>query len=123
MVTSEIQTWLERYGQAWQARDANAFAQLFSVDATYYWGPFRAPQRGRQEIASAVRSAFSGQQDVRFAYSLLTESTSPCIAHWTCEFVRPGSEKSVSIDGIFLLRFDAQGLCEEFREWWHSDET
>jgi hypothetical protein len=117
-----LESWLESYGRAWQARDANAFAELFTADAAYYWGPFREPQRGRKAIASAVGSAFSGQRDVNFKSRRLGNSAAPYVAHWMCEFVRSSSRRRVTVDGIFVLRFDEHGLCEEFREWWHCNE-
>jgi hypothetical protein len=117
-----IDGWLASYGQAWQARDPIAFSELFSADAAYCWTPFREPQRGRQAIASAVRAAFSGQRDIHFTYELLAGSAAPYVAHWTCEFTRITSGRRVAVDGIFVMRFDDQGQCKEFREWWHSDE-
>jgi hypothetical protein len=98
------------------------FSQLFTPDAVYHWTPFQEPQRGRQEIASAVGAAFSGQRDIQFSARLLAAECDPCIAHWTCSFTRVASGRRVAVDGLFLLRFDDSGLCREFREWWHSSE-
>lgn len=117
-----IEDWLASYGRAWQAKDPIVFSELFSPDAAYYWTPFREPQLGRQAIASAVRAAVSGQRDIHFSSRLLAGSADTYIAHWRCEFIRISSARRVTIDGIFVMRFDDQGQCEEFREWWHSDE-
>ncbi len=117
-----LNDWLGSYGRAWQTKDPVAFSELFSAEAAYYWGPFREPQRGRQAIASAVRAAFSRQSEVHFSYKILAGSAAPYVAHWTCEFTRISSGRRITVDGIFVLRFDDQGHCEEFREWWHSDE-
>jgi hypothetical protein len=117
-----IDDWLVSYGRAWQARDPIAFSELFSPDAAYYWTPFREPQLGRQAIAWAVGAAFSGQRDIHFSSRLLAGSVAPFVAHWRCEFIRISSGRRVTVDGIFVLRFDDQGQCEELREWWHSDE-
>ena len=122
MSPEALNGWLESYRQAWQRKDPVAFSELFSANAAYYWGPFRQPQRGRQAIASAVRAAFSGQSEVQFTFGILAGSVAPFVAHWTCEFTRISSGRRVLVDGIFVLRFDDQGQCEEFREWWHSDE-
>ena len=122
MSPAAITKWFESYGRAWEARDPIAFSELFSAEAWYYWGPFREPQRGRVEIESAVRTAFSGQSDVRFNFRLLSGATAPYVAHWMCKFIRVASGRLITIDGIFVLQFDAHGHCEEFREWWHSDE-
>jgi SnoaL-like domain len=122
MSPAALEGWLESYGRAWQARDPIVFSELFTATAEYYWEPFREPQRGRHAIASAVGAAFSGQSDVRFRFRLLTDSAAPYVAHWTCEFIRISTGRHTTVDGIFVMRFNDQGQCEEFREWWHSDE-
>ena len=122
MPPATIDNWLASYGRAWQARDSVAFSELFSPDAAYYWTPLQEPKRGREAIASAVTAAFSRQRDIHFSFKLLAGSAAPTVAHWTCEFIRISSGRRVTVDGIFVLRFDDQGRCEELREWWHSDE-
>lgn len=118
-----IDAWLANYGRAWQARDPITFSELFAADAAYYWTPFREPQLGREAITTAVRAAFSGQRDIHFSFRVLAGSAAPYVAHWTCEFTRISSGRQATVDGIFVLRFDDQGQCAEFREWWHSDES
>jgi hypothetical protein len=32
------------------------------------------------------------------------------------------SRVPVKLDGILLVKLNDDGLCEEFREWWHKQE-
>jgi hypothetical protein len=122
MTPQAVADWLARYGRAWEQKDAVAFTDLFTEDATYRWTPFLEPMRGREGIAAAVIGAFNVQQDIHFGWTLLAAAGEPFIAHWTCEFKRIPAGNPVRLDGIFVLRFDGRGLCHDFREWWHSDE-
>lgn len=46
-----------------------------------------------------------------------------CVARWWCSLVRPATGHPLRLDGILMVKPAADGLCEEFREWWHSDES
>ena len=122
MTPGNVNDWLTRYGTAWQEKNAEAFVELFSPDAVYRWTPFSKPLVGRDELGAAVRAAIADQRDIRFDFTPLGATASLFIAHWTCEFDRVSSQKRVHLDGIFQLSFDHRGLCQVFREWWHSDE-
>jgi SnoaL-like domain len=111
--------WLEAYGRAWEALDADAAADLFTEDATYREQPFEEPARGREEIRAYWQEAVDAQEDVRFGYEVLAEN----VARWWCSFSRKASGKRVELDGIFVCKFADDGRCSTFREWWHARET
>lgn len=123
MTRPTFETWLRRYGAAWEARDAAAFVALFTEDCRYHWRPFQEPQRGHEELTAVVSAAFGRQREVRFGAEVLGLTDDGAgLAHWWCSFRRPGQDRRVTLDGIFLVELDHQGLCRVFREWWHSDE-
>jgi hypothetical protein len=124
MDRSEIERWLDAYGQAWQRRDADAAASLFSEDASYQWGPFEEPLRGRDAIRERWALATGGQADVSFGSEPLALTESVAVARWWVSFVRPVSSTMVELDGIFLLKFTAEGsCCSQLREWWNNRES
>ena len=122
MTDADLSAWLGRYGRAWEARDADRFAALFSPDVRYHWTPFDEPQAGRGAVADAFRNAVQRQEDILFDATILSFQERTGIARWRCSFRRPGATSRVRLDGIFLMEFDDAGLCATFREWWHSDE-
>jgi len=121
--TTDFETWLERYGQAWVDRDPEAAAALFSEDAEYYETPFGEPARGRDGVRGYWADATGNQSDVTFSYQVVSCSSDAKVARWKAEFTRASSGVTVRLDGVFLLRFDAAGLCRELREWWHIVEA
>ena len=107
-----FQDWLNRYIDAWRTGDPDAIGELFSADASYWYGPYRKPTVGRDAI----------------------------VRDWTADRDEPGSWEAeyrpLAIDGetavaigesrytngrtysnIFVCRFDDEGRCAEFREW------
>ena len=117
-----FENWIQAMGAAWEARDADRFAQLFTKNAHYYWTPFQEMLEGRGQIANAVEKAVTAQQDVKFRYNVIDWSDRAGTAHWRCTFNRENGDQ-VIIDGMLRAILDEDGLCEEFREWWHSNES
>ena len=123
MTHHQFDTWLKTYGVAWEAKDADAFARLFTENVRYYWTPFEEPKTGRDGVAGAFKHAVANQQDIYFSYEILAVGEERCVARWWCTLARPDTCHPVRIDGILMLKPTTDGLGEEFREWWHSDEA
>jgi hypothetical protein len=114
--------WLAAYGAAWEARDAPAFARLFSDECAYHWTPAQPPYVGPAAIAGAFARAVATQDDIRFSAEVLSVDAGQGLAHWTCVFTRRPAGHGVRLDGILLARAGPDGTCAEFREWWHLVE-
>lgn len=112
--------WLDAYGRAWEGRDPEAAARLFTDDAAYYETPFDVPARGREGISMYWTEATGSQQDIRFSSEVLAITEDKGIARWRVAFTRVSSDIPVELDGIFLVELNGEGLCTGFREWWHS---
>ena len=122
LTEQRFQSWLSAYGEAWQAKDAGAFAALFADNALYYWTPFDEAKKGSGEIQAAFADAVSTQRDIDFGARILYVQAQLGAAHWSCAFTRISTGKRVHLDGIFVVQFADAGKALSFREWWHSDE-
>ena len=120
MERTKFENWLDAYKHAWEDRDPDAAADLFTVDANYHETPFEAPARGREGIRDYWSDATRYQEGIEFSYEVLATTENMGIAHWHTEFTRLTSNSTVELDGIFLVELDANGKCTEFREWWHK---
>ncbi|WP_114950926.1 nuclear transport factor 2 family protein [Sphingosinicella terrae] len=118
-----FKTWLDAYKSAWEGRDPDAAALLFSEDATYQEAPWDAPMAGREAIRAYWARVTAGQRDVAFGYDGLVCSGDEGLCHWTASFLTdPGGDR-IQFDGIFRCRFDGAGQVATFREWWHMKLT
>lgn len=114
--------WLDEYGRAWEQRDPDAAAGLFTEDAVYQWGPFGRRLRGRLIIREAWAEAVETQENIEFGYEVLTASARGGIARWWCSADQLDRGVREHDEGIFRLAFDETGLCTSFEEWWNSRE-
>jgi len=122
MTYESFQHWLDAYGRAWETRDPQAAAQLFAEAATYQETPFDEPLRGRAAIVAYWSEVPRTQEQIRFGHKILSTKEHTGIAHWWASFVRLPAKSPVALNGIFVVTFDANGQCVEFREWWHRQE-
>lgn len=112
-----LRQWLDDYGAAWQARNAEAAAQLFTPTATYQETPYAEPFVGREGVARYWTSATAEQRDVAFEANILAIAGDIGVAEWSATFKNATSGVQIGLDGVFVLRFDGK-LCRELREWW-----
>ncbi len=122
MTETQLQEWLDAYGRAWESRDPDAAAALFTEDVEYYETPFGEPARGRTGVRDYWATATANQRDVVFRHQTLAVTPELGVARWNAGITRAGSGIRVRLDGIFVLAFAADGLCCELREWWHRSE-
>jgi ketosteroid isomerase-like protein len=115
----EFDAWLRGYKSAWEQRDPQAAAALFTDDAEYYWTPFDPPHRGKDGIAAVWLGAVSQQKDIDFTYDVLAVNGAVGIAHWHTKLTAVPDNAPVELDGIIVATFAPSKHCREFREWWH----
>ena len=119
MDPAKFESWLDAYKRAWETRDPEVAASLFTAKATYQETPFEDPVRGREGIRDYWWDVTRYQEGIEFSYEVLATTETVGIAHWHSGFTRLTSNSAVELDGIFLVKLDADGKCTEFREWWH----
>ena len=113
MTRDDVQGWLDRYIEAWSSYDADAIGALFSDDASYAYHPYDDPLQGRAAIVESWLSERDepGSWEAHYAPTLLAGD---------CAIVT--GETSYAEGRVFSnlweLRFDGDGLCVEYVEWY-----
>jgi len=116
---AKVESWLKGYKEAWETRDADKVALLFTEDATYQEDPYKVPFQGRKGIHEYWTTVTADQKDVDFTFEVLSVKGNTGIAHWHSEFIQASSGTTIILDGIFILEFSQEGLCRNLKEWWH----
>jgi ketosteroid isomerase-like protein len=111
--------WMEAYGRASEKNDARASAALFAPDARYYETPFDEPLAGREAIHSYWKRGAQTLKDKETEYEVLAVKENRGFARWKAKFTSRDSGKRSLLDCVFVVAFNDQDLCTEFREWWH----
>jgi hypothetical protein len=127
MDRGHVDGWLAGYIEAWRTYDRERVAALFSADAQYRYHPYDEWIRGRD----AIVSSWLGESDVQGASTpdpagtwkaeyrtIAVDGDVAAATGSTTYFVEPGGPVDRIYDNCFVLKFAADGRCQEFTEWY-----
>jgi uncharacterized protein (TIGR02246 family) len=115
-----VDEWIQAYRRAWEERDADAAAALFTEDGEYRTHPFLDVNKGRDGVRSYWSEVTSTQANVGVRVGRpFRDGDRVAVEFWTT-MENAGAE--VTLAGCLLLRFDANGLCSALREYWFFEE-
>lgn len=126
MDKAAVDRWLEAYVEAWKTYDRQRIATLFADDVKYRYNPYLDPLEGREAV---VRS-WLGEDDPAGAstrdepgtydatYHAVAVDGPVAVATGSSIYHRePGGPVHRQFYNCFVLRFDEDGRCTEFTEW------
>jgi ketosteroid isomerase-like protein len=127
MDQATAQDWLDRYVAAWMSYDPDDVSELFSEDVAYRYHPYDEPIVGRDAVvASWLGEGSSGGASTRDApgtyeaeYSPVAVDGDTVVATGTSRYREvPGGPIIRTYDNCFVMRFDGEGRCREFTEYY-----
>ena len=127
MDRTDAQAWLDRYVAAWLSYDADDIASLFTEDVLYRYHPYDDPIVGREAVvASWLGEANSDGASTRDAPGTYAAQYEPVAVDGEIVVATGTSSYRERLDGpivrvyhnCFVLRFDAEGRCQEFTEYY-----
>ena len=121
LTAAVLTRWLDGYRAAWENRDPDRAASLFTDNATYQETPYDKPFEGPAGVREYWANVTRDQRNVKFEYQVIAVSGNTGIAHWSAKFESAPSGAPVGLDGIFVLDFAPDGRCSRLREWWHLE--
>lgn len=115
---------LATYKQAWETRDPDLAANLFTRDAHYWETPFGEPIVSREAIRAYWKTATDAQRDIRFTVRDSFAVGHTLVAEWSCTYTHQPSGSPAAagerreLAGILLADFYGEEV-RSFREYWH----
>ena len=116
---SDAKDFLDKYKRAWETRDPDLAASLFTRDAHYKENPFGQPIIGRAAIHDYWAEATRRQEDIRFTVTNSLHTGYVLIAEWTCTYRDRATGKRRELAGMFFADFYGNQV-RAFREYWQS---
>ncbi len=121
------QAWLDRYVAAWLSYDAHAIAELFTEDVRYRYHPYDDPIVGKEAVVASwlgesdpegasTRDA-PGTYSARYA-PVAVDDDAVVATGMTSYSERPDGPIVRVYYNCFVMRFDAEGRCREFTEYY-----
>jgi len=116
----DIDRWLADYKAAWENRDPDAAAALFSENALYRESPYEEPFHGRQGVHDYWTRVTATQSDIDLRYGAVIAAADRAAVEWWVTLKNDGAD--ITLAGEFYLLFDSDGLVRDLREYWHFGE-
>jgi hypothetical protein len=127
MERADVDRWLEAYVRAWKSYRRKDIEALFAADVQYRYHPYDDPLQGRDAVVAAwlgedVPAGASGRDEpgtYEATYHAIAVDGDVAVATGTSSYrTKPGGpfDKAV-FDNCFVMKFDAEGRCREFTEW------
>jgi hypothetical protein len=112
-----VSEWLANYREAWRSYDPSAIGALFSEHASYRYHPYDEPLRGREAIVASWLEERDAEGTYNGVYEPLVVTDDVVVATGTSTYKSTDGSMDRVYDNCFIIRFDDQGRCTEFTEW------
>jgi ketosteroid isomerase-like protein len=126
MERADVARWLDDYVEAWKTYDRERIAALFAEDVEYRYHPYDEPITGRDAVVEswlgegehegASTRDEEGTYDASYA-PVAVEGDVAVATGSSSYFERPGGPVEKVYDNCYVMRFDNEGRCREFTEW------
>jgi len=123
----DVDQWLRAYVAAWQSYDPDEIGALFAEDVEYRYHPYEEPVRGRPAVVRSWLgedvSPGASTRDAPGTYDAVYQAVAVdgdvAVATGSSRYrIEPGGPVDTVFDNCFVMRFDADGRCREFTEWY-----
>jgi hypothetical protein len=122
LITNKLfEDWLDGLGKAWVNKDPVAASNLCSKNVIYYEDPFLPPLTNRDQVKNMWSEVPNSQKNIKYSYEIISIIQNMCITEWSASFTRIPSNTPAKLKGIYLVKLDSDGLCEEFHQWWNTN--
>ena len=123
----EVDRWLADYVAAWKSYEREAIAELFSEDVVLRYHPADEPITGREDVVASwlgegdFPTASSRDEPGTYdaSYRAVAVDGDVAVAVGSSAYSdEPGGPVTKIFDNCFVMRFDDEGRCREFTEWY-----
>ena len=127
MERADVSRWLEDYVEAWKTYDREQIAALFAPDVKYWYHPYDEPISGRDAVVEswlgegehegASERDEEGTYDASYRPVAVDGDVAVATGSSTY-YERPGGPVEKVYDNCMVIRFDPEGRCREYTEWY-----
>ena len=113
----QAEKFLATYKEAWETRNPELAAHLFTRDAQYRADAFSEPIVGREGICDYWRSAISRQEEIHFKVHSVFRTGYTLIAEWNCLYRHRRTAERRELKGSLYAEFYGAQV-RNFRAYW-----
>ena len=109
-IAEPIEIWLTQFKKAWQDKNIDSVADLFTDDVEYWETPFRKLEDKAQ--LKSEWQAINDQTNIELDLEDSVSANSEFVVKWSLKYSANGELQEWS--GLYLIKFDGNGLCNYF---------
>jgi ketosteroid isomerase-like protein len=122
----DVDRWLEAYVEAWETYDREQVEALFAEDISYRYHPYDEAIEGREAVVeswlNAGEDSDASERDepgtYEAGYRAVAVDGDVAVATGSSSYRDSPDGPIVRVyDNCFVMRFDSEGRCREFTEW------
>ncbi len=118
-MSERLDDWMEAYIEAWGSNDDHDIAALFAPDAVYDPQTAHGEQHGLDEIIAWWQEVGDEPDNWDFEWLPLVETEDMAVITGITRYEEPAA----SYRNLFVIRFDEEGRCTDFTEWYIEEEV
>ena len=118
-MSDRLDQWMDAYVEAWTSNDPDDIAVLFSDDAVYDPQTADGEMHGHREIVEWWQGIGDHPDNWDFEWLLLVETDDLAVITATTRYFDPAA----SYRNLFVIKFDEDGLCRDFTEWYIEEDA
>ncbi len=119
VVSERLDQWMDGYIAAWASNDPASIAALFTPDAVYDPQTASGPWEGHDEIVEGWLEVGDSPDSWEFEWAPLVETDDLGIITGVTRYLDPAT----TYRNLWVIRFDADGRCRDFTEWYIEEAT
>lgn len=120
MTHDDVQRWLDGYVEAWRTYDPEKIGALFAPDVTYRYQPYEEPIAGREAVVAEWVESPDAAGSWQAHYEPYAVEGDRAVAVGTSRYLDERGAQRTIFHNVFLLRFDSEGQCADFIEYWRE---
>jgi len=118
-MSEQLDNWMDGYVVAWSTNDPAQIAALFSSDAVYDSQTSAGERNGIEEIVAWWTEIDDVEENWEFEWQPLVESDDVTVITGRTRYLEP----PLTYRNLFVLRFDDEGRCYDFTEWYIEEAS
>jgi ketosteroid isomerase-like protein len=116
----DVQRWLDAYVEAWRTSDPAAIADLFGESVEYRYQPYGDPVVGREAVVADWLEEPDAAGSWQAHYEPYAVDGDRAVAVGASRYLKEDGSLRTVFSNAWLLRFDGDGRCAEFTEYWRE---
>jgi ketosteroid isomerase-like protein len=110
--------WVEAWSQGWATHDADVIAARYAEECEFRSHPFRGTLYGRAGARAYAEQAFAEERSAVASFQDPIVGAGGRVAVEYRATITTTDEKTATLAGVTVLRFDDEGLVREHRDYW-----